>query len=148
MNDANTSQLQQLLKISKEILAEFDIDRVLTAAMDHLIELSGAERGLIILFDADGENLFQTARQLEKKDLEHPKFQISRTVIDKVKSERQPICLRNAMEDTALRKSKSVYQLKILSVICLPLIHHDHIFGVIYLDNRTVMRAFKPDTFS
>lgn len=148
MNDATSSQLQQLLKVGKEILAELDLDRVLTAAMDHLIEISGAERGIIVLFDEQGEPLFQTARRLEKKDLEHPEFQISRTIIDKVKSARQPIYLPNAMEDAALQKSKSVDLLHILSVICLPLMQGEEIFGVIYLDNRTVQGAFKPDTFT
>ena len=148
MNDVHPSQLQQLLTIGKEILAELDLDRVLIAAMDHLIEISGAERGIIVLFDAQSEPLFQTARRLEKKDIEHPKFEISRTIIEKVKTESKPIYLPNAMEDAALQKSKSVDLLRILSVICLPLVQDEQTFGVIYLDNRTVQGAFKPDIFA
>jgi Nif-specific regulatory protein len=148
MNDATSPQLQQLVKVGKEILAELEVDRVLTAAMDHLIEISGAERGIIVLFDEHGESLFQTARRLEKKDIEHPQFEISRTIIKKAKAEGQPVYLPNAMEEAALQKSKSVDSLHILSVICLPLVHDEQTFGVIYLDNRTVQGAFKPETFA
>ena len=48
------NQYQQLLKISKELLIQADIDHVLTISMDRLIEISGAERGIIILFDEAG----------------------------------------------------------------------------------------------
>jgi len=148
MNATNPSRLQQVVEIGKEILAESDIDRVLASAMDHLIEISGAERGLIILFDANGDSLFQTARQLEHEDINRPEFEISRTVLEQVKTQRQPVYLKNALEDPAMAKSKSVRQLKILSVIGLPLIYREKNFGVIYLDNRRVAGIFTPATFN
>ncbi|MGH7452836.1 MAG: sigma 54-interacting transcriptional regulator, partial [bacterium] len=148
MNDIHLSQLQQVVEIGKEILAELDIDRVLAAAMDHLIKISGAERGLIILFDATGAPLFQTARQWEREDINHPEFEISRTILEKIKSQHKPIYLKNALEDPAMAKSGSVRHLKILSVICLPLIYRGENFGVIYLDNRTVAGIFTREMFN
>lgn len=148
MNDIKTAQLQQLLTIGKEILAELDIDLVLTTAMDQLIEISAAERGIIVLFGEKGENLFQTARNLQKKDIDRPEFEISRTIINKVKSESKPMYLLNAMQEKSLQKSKSVEELKILSVMCLPLDYQGRTFGVIYLDNRTIKGAFKAQTFA
>ncbi|UCE07153.1 MAG: sigma 54-interacting transcriptional regulator [bacterium] len=142
------NQYQQLLKISKELLVQADIDHVLTISMDRLIEISGAERGIIILFDEAGESLFQTARQLEQKDIEHPEFEISRTIIEQVRSSEQPLYLPNAMEHHSMKKSNSVDELRLLSVICLPLVHQKKLFGVIYLDNRTVEGAFQSDTFA
>jgi len=146
--NGDIKQYQQLLTISKELLTQADIDPVLTLSMDRLIEISCAERGLIILFDESGECLFQTARQLEQKELEQPEFEISRTIIEQVRSREQPLYLPNAMEESSLKKSKSVDELKLLSVICLPLIHQKKLFGVIYLDNRTVEGAFQSDTFA
>ncbi|RQW02950.1 GAF domain-containing protein [candidate division KSB1 bacterium] len=132
-----------LLEISKNILAESDVDLVLTLAIDHMLELTGAERGLIILFDDKGNEIFQTARRLSKKDIEHPKFQVSFTIIHHVRSTGQPLCLQNAFEDSTLQKSESAARLKILSVICLPLLLHEKLFGVLYLDNRTVEGIFE-----
>lgn len=146
MSESNTFPIQQLLTIGKRVLAEPDVDRVLATSMDHLIEISGAERGIIILFSEAGESHFQTARNLEKKDIDRPEFEISRTIIKKVKSEGKLVYLRNALKEKALQKSKSVSRLKILSVICLPFKHEEKVFGVVYLDNRNIQGRFSPET--
>ena len=134
-----------LFQMGKRLLAESNTDRLLNLAMDQLVEISGAERGLIILFNEDGED-FQTARNLDKKDLENPDFEISHTIISRVRSTGESLCLMNALEDESLKQSASVDRLKILSVICLPLKMEGKLFGVIYLDNRTVTGAFETET--
>ena len=138
---------QKLLTIAKQLLAESTVDKLLSVALDKTIEISQAERGMIILFGDKEEILFQAARNLNQQDVEHPKFEISRTIINNVKKENQPIYLHNALEDSSFKKSSSVKRLKILSVICLPLIFEEKVFGVTYLDNRTVKGIFKQDTF-
>ncbi len=136
-----------LLDIAKHVLAEPDIDRVLATVMDAAIELTGAERGLIILFDQRGHIRFHTARNLNKEELQQPKYEISRSIIDRVRQEKQPVYLRNAREAPEFQASRSVATLKILSVICLPLFHDGEIFGAVYLDNRSVRGAFTPEQF-
>ncbi|MBN1352927.1 sigma 54-interacting transcriptional regulator [candidate division KSB1 bacterium] len=133
-------------EIGRRLLAESEVRKLLAIALDQAIEMSGAERGMIILFDSDGQNLFETARIFKNEDIAHPEFEISRTIIEKVKSEKASICLRNALADPMLGKSKSVSRLKILSVICVPLKHETNVFGVLYLDNRTVRGVFEPET--
>ena len=142
-----TAAYQQLIELGKRLLTEADLNRLLKTAIDSVIEISNAERGLIILFDENGSIQFQTARRLDKEDIEHPQFEISRTIIDKVKSSGSPINLPNALDDPEFQKRKSVDDLKILSVVCLPLKHHQHIFGVVYLDNRSVAGIFQQETY-
>ena len=60
--------------IHEYILSEPDVNQVLTIALDEVIEISKAERGLIILFDDDGAPLFQTYRNLNKVTIENPEF--------------------------------------------------------------------------
>jgi len=138
---------KQILELAKNILVETEVHRVLDKAMDHLIQLSGAERGMVILFDQAGGVLFETARNLKKEDIDNPEFQVSRTIIDKVKASSDAICLTNAFDDPSLQKSVSTKRLEILSVICLPLHHNGESFGVIYLDNRLVRGMFSPQIF-
>jgi Nif-specific regulatory protein len=148
MNDnthAKHSQLN-LLELAKELLAESDTETLLIRSMDYAIEATGAERGMIILFGNDSHVLYQTARNLNKEDIENPEFEVSRTLIERVKSTGQPICLRNALDEKGLKKSLSVFRLKILSVICLPLKQLNESFGVVYLDNRTVSGMFSEET--
>jgi Nif-specific regulatory protein len=138
---------QQIIELGKRLLAESDLNRLLKVAMDSVIEISNAERGLIILFNETGSIQFQTARSLNKNDIEHPQFEISRTIIDKVNNSGSPINLQNALENPEFQKRKSVDDLKILSVVCLPLKHIQNIFGVVYLDNRSVAGIFDQKTF-
>ena len=145
MEITDSNRLQQLLNIGKKVLAEPDIDHVLESSMDHLIEISGAERGIILLFNNHGDRHFQTARNLDKEDIENPKFEISNTIIDNVKLTGEQIFLENALREKYLDKSKSVLRLKILSVICIPLMHQEKVFGIIYLDNRTIQGRFSSE---
>jgi Nif-specific regulatory protein len=139
---------KQLFEFGTRLAGEKDVNKILAMAMDMALELAGAERGLVILFrKEDREVQFQTARRLEKKDIDNPEFEISHTIINRVKNSGEPVCLQNALETSGLKQSKSVALLKVLSVICVPLMHEDRIFGVVYLDNRKVSGIFTQDTF-
>ncbi|MDQ7065921.1 MAG: sigma 54-interacting transcriptional regulator [candidate division KSB1 bacterium] len=141
------SILENLLDIGRQVLAEEDIDRILTRAMDGAIALTQAERGFIILFDHDGGSRFHTARNLNRQDLQRPKNETSRSIIRKVQFDKKPVFLQNALEAPEFEASKSVRGLKILSVICLPLLHAGELIGAVYLDNRSFRGIFSPEMF-
>ena len=146
----NSDQFEVYKKISeigKSLITEPEVEKILISAMDTMIELSSAERGIIILFDNEGKILFETARYLDKQDLKNPEFEISRSIIEKVRKDGHEVFLRNALDESSFNKSHSIVRLKILSVICLPLKHKDKIFGVVYLDNRSVLGVFKEKNY-
>jgi len=140
--------LQCFLEISKEIITESDISSVLTIALDNAMEITQAERGMIILYNNDGEILFQSLRNLKKEELKNPEFEISWTIINKVKSDENMIHLDNALKHQKQKKycDTSTARLKILSIICIPLRHKGEIFGSIYLDKRTIQDSFAHET--
>ncbi len=138
---------EKLLAIGKQVLAESDLDRVLEVAMDEAIAATGAQRGMVILFDDAGEPRFQTARNLRKQDIDHPEFETSRTIIQRTRTEGEPIYLPNALEDKRLDRSESVMQLRILSVLSLPLKDDGRVFGLAYLDSRSIGGLFSEETF-
>ncbi|MBN2354733.1 sigma 54-interacting transcriptional regulator [candidate division KSB1 bacterium] len=148
MNNIEPAQhvYKKIFELCKGLVGEADVESLLPSAMDGLVALAQAERGMIILFDQKGEIIFETARNLEKNDLDHPRFEISRTIIERVCSSGSPLFFPNALREKSLSESDSVHRLKILSVICLPLIHDQTVFGVIYLDNRTVKGIFTRET--
>ena len=131
-----------LFHIGKKILAQADLDSLLRLAMDTLIDQVKAERGLILLFDQRGRVRFQTARNLSQQDLGNPVFEISRTLIDRVRQSGQAICVKNALNDAHLSKNQSIVRLNILSVICLPMCKEGEVFGAVYLDHRRVRGIF------
>ncbi len=139
--------LQRLLEICKLVLAESTIDCILNVALDYFIEVSGAERGMMFFVDECEALSLEAARNLQKTDIDHPALEISRNIIAKVKSAREPIYLRHTLDEPAPEKSQSTSRLKNLSIICLPLRHEKYCFGVAYLDKRTNAGAFTPDKF-
>jgi Nif-specific regulatory protein len=138
--------LERLLELGKSVLAESDLDRVLTAAIDGVIELCGAERGMILLFDPDGEAVVETARNLKREDIERPAFEVSRTILDKVRREGEPYWHPNVLEDPTMGHRASVLRLMILSVVCQPIRDGERILGVVYLDNRSAEGVFTEET--
>ena len=52
------------LQVLDSLLSESDVNRVLQIGIDNVIDISKAERGMILLFDAEGKILFETARNL------------------------------------------------------------------------------------
>ena len=136
----------RLLEIGKRVLAESDVRRVLTVALDGVVELCGAERGMILLFDPGGAALFEEARGLGQKDIEKPEFEVSRTILERVRNEGTAFWSPNVLEDPGLAGRGSVLRLQILSVICLPIRHDGDVFGLVYLDNRRMAGIFTAET--
>jgi len=138
--------LERLLELGKSVLAESDLDRMLTAAIDGVIELCGAERGMILLFGPDGEVLVETARNLRREDVERPELEVSRTILAKVRAEGEPFWHPNVLDDPSLGHKASVLRLLILSVICQPIRDGGRTVGVVYLDNRSAEAVFTGET--
>ncbi len=136
--------LERLLEIGKLVLAERDLDSVLSRALDGLIELCGAERGIIVLEEERGPR-FEAARHLDRQDIERPEFEVSRSVLDKVRREGRGFWSPNVLEDPSVGERQSVLRLRILSVICLPILHEGERLGLIYLDNRKATGVFSPE---
>ncbi len=137
--------LAQFYDLAGDMLAESDVGKIIAIFIDRFIVFSKAERGMVILFDKNDRPIFQVAHHFDH-DIKHPEYEISRTIIDRVKREKAPLCLRNALENDDF-DSNSVARLKILSVMCFPLLHDQDCFGVVYLDNRSVRAIFKDEQF-
>ncbi len=140
------STYRTLFEIGKALVAETEISRLLPLAMDKVIEQAKAQRGMIMVYGGDGEILFEAARHLDKKDIAHPDFEISRTIIQKVRESGQPVVIQNALADPQFVGSESVARLRLLSVACAPLVVKDESFGVIYIDNRDLTAVFDEST--
>lgn len=140
------STYRTLFEIGKALVAETDLDTLLPILMDKVIEQTGAERGMITVLGDRGELLFETARHLDKKDLEKPEFEISRTIIQSVLQSGEYAVIKNALDDPLFTASASISRLQLLSVACAPLRESGRSFGVIYIDNRDLTGVFEEDT--
>ncbi len=128
--------LLALAGIGQVINSSLEPDDVLRIVMDTIVRLTGAERGFLMLRDDQGELSIRMARNLEQKTLEDAEFAFSRTVVNRVIAEGQPVLTTNAQRDPRFDKEDSIIALNLRSILCVPLKVKDELTGVIYADNR------------
>ncbi|MBC7249152.1 MAG: GAF domain-containing protein [Anaerolineae bacterium] len=130
-------QLSALYEVTQLINSTLDLEEVLKRVMDTIIELTGAERGFLMLIDEEtGELEFKVAREMDRKTIDDSSFQISRTIVRQVASDGVPIVTTNAQADPRFRAQESVVSYSLRSILCVPLRVKDKITGVVYADNR------------
>ena len=128
--------LHALADIGQIINSSLDLSEVLRIVMDTIVRLTGAERGFLMLRNDNGELQMRVARNWEQESIQNADFAISRTVIDRVVEESQPIVTTNAIEDPRFGGQDSIIAYNLRSILCVPLTVKDELIGVIYADNR------------
>lgn len=129
-------QLQALAGIGSVVNSSLDLTTVLNEVMDTIIKLTGAERGFLMLRNAEGGLDFRTARNVDRETLQASSFEISRTIVDRVARTGEAVATTNAQEDPRFGKQESVVAFNLRSILCVPLKVKGEITGVIYADNR------------
>ncbi len=138
-------RLAALYEVSRVIGSSLDLNEVLTQVMDAIIQLTGAERGFLMLIDEEGELEVKAARNMARETLDEDEFAISRSVIRTVAETGQPVLTTNATTDPRFSGKASVVTHNLRSIQCVPLRARGEIIGVIYVDNRVRAGAFSAD---
>jgi len=142
---AASSHWERLLEINKRLNLEYDVKRLLEYIMDSAILLTGAERGFLLLEDAatDREALeIKVARNIDQENIRNVRLKISHSIARRVIESGEAALTIDAMEDDRYAQQLSVHDLKLRSVLCLPMRSSGKVLGAIYLDNRFQRAAF------
>jgi transcriptional regulator with GAF, ATPase, and Fis domain len=110
--------------------------------VDHLVEVSGAERGFLVLVGADGTPGAQVARNFEQQDVQAPEVAFSTSLVRKVVATGEPILTANAVEDARFADNLSLNAIRARSVLVLPFRVRGATIGALYVDNRLQKGAF------
>jgi len=131
------AHLATLYEITRTLNSSLDLDEVLHNIMDRVIEVTGAERGFLMLCDDQQDELeFQVARGIDRSDLASPAFQVSTTIIREVKQSRKALLTDNAQYDERFQRGESIMVLGLRSILCVPILVKDRFIGLVYVDNR------------
>jgi serine phosphatase RsbU (regulator of sigma subunit)/DNA-binding response OmpR family regulator len=127
------------------------LDDLLALVVDTAIELTGAERGFIMLRELNGSLQFRCARSRHKHSLDGSCFQTSRRIPEEVHRTGRPIFVKDLDHGTGAEWHESTRQIGLHSISCVPLRYvplHDEanpsesrcaeIIGVLYLDSASV----------
>ncbi len=127
--------LRSVLEINKRIVRERSEKRLLSMIMDAAIDLTGAERGFLLLVVKDGLRV-SVAHNLDGNPLTNPEMEISRTIARHAIAKRRAVLSDDAGADERWSGMESVVALRLRSVLSVPLVTEKGVLGALYLDNR------------
>ena len=137
--------LRRLHDIARRLATESEVRALLPAIVDGAIELTDAERGFLVLVDAEGGKRrrirVEAARGFARETLQAGLSKVSRTVVERVIERRAPL-VTSREEDQDVVQLSSVRGRHVLSIACMPLLLRGEVLGVLYLDHRFSAEAF------
>lgn len=139
-------RLALLYRLSQLFNSTLDLDQVLNHVIDEVLTAVRGERGFVMLREAGGPLTFRVARGMDRETIESPQFQVSRGVVEQVAHDGQPVLTSDARSDDRFSMRRSVVDLGLRSILCVPLITKGRVLGVVYVDNRLQAGLFgQPD---
>jgi signal transduction histidine kinase len=145
---ANALRFEALYNVSRILGTSLEPDVVLAQVMDAVIQLTGAERGFIMLRDDDGDVRLKIGRNFDQQTLNADQASYSRTIVNMVMDKGEAILTTNAVEDPRFQTGASILSQGMRSIMACPLRARGIIIGVAYVENRVVAGLFGPDDLS
>jgi len=139
---AREEERESLLKELTLVLSCTAGDRLLQLALDAVIRLSRAERGYLLLERNGREQEIAAARNMQRGTVDDPAGKISRRIVSAVLDSRRSVRLDDALNNESFSGVESVKRLKLLSILCVPILAGDDAIGAIYLENRKLTGVF------
>jgi transcriptional regulator with GAF, ATPase, and Fis domain len=133
--DPEAQSLYRVLELNKRLSTEPDLGRLLEAILDAAVELTGAERGFLLMPGRDGLEA-RAAREIGSGDARDPHEQFSRSIAESVLLDGEAVVTVDAAGDERFNEFISIHELKIRSVACVPVGYRGQVLGVLYLENR------------
>ncbi|HEV8321210.1 MAG TPA: adenylate/guanylate cyclase domain-containing protein [Myxococcota bacterium] len=127
-------------ELNQAVGLEPDVDKLLTRILDETFKLLPANRGVILLVDPDTQEL--VPRAIKQKGSADENIILSTTIINEVVQNKAAVLTSDAMVDSRFSGAHSIIMQGIRSTMCVPMIHHDELMGIVHLDSRIATNAF------
>jgi transcriptional regulator with GAF, ATPase, and Fis domain len=139
--DPAATAVQRLADFLPALARENDTERALAIILDAIIEVTHADKGFVIVVNA-GAPIVQVARNFKRQDVDDAVERLSDSIVSKVLQTRTAIIVSDALNDAQFNASASVLNLKLCSVMCVPLIRRGELYGAVYVGNDRVANLF------
>ncbi|HYH06536.1 MAG TPA: adenylate/guanylate cyclase domain-containing protein [Thermoanaerobaculia bacterium] len=124
---------QVLVQVARALLESDDLNSLLNTVMDMIFKYLPVERGLIILFDEEGNPVPKLTKFIDGADAQD--IPISRTILKMVAEQQVALMTSNALEDARLLGGKSIAIHGIRSAMCVPLWNRNRVIGAVQVDS-------------
>jgi GAF domain-containing protein len=129
--------------IDEAVTSKESPDDVLEAGLHAVVEAVECERGFIMLYDSNFDELNVFAAHNIDPDTLSTTAEVSQTIINNVYEEEKPVMSSNALDDPRFSEKSSVVISGLRSILCVPIIAEQGLVGLVYLDNRLRIGAFE-----
>ncbi len=155
--EANAAQLagvRKLHEFSEKLMTMKNLDELLEAMLDAVIDVTGAEKGLVLLLDdaygsdgspsgQPGKPVIRASRHVSREALTDKTGAISDSIVRRVLDSGRPLIVSDALSDDVFRTSESVVAMRLSSVMCAPLVSQGQVTGALYVGNDRVKGLFQ-----
>ncbi|HKY62329.1 MAG TPA: sigma 54-interacting transcriptional regulator [bacterium] len=143
--------INSLSALSRELLREEDMERVLNRLMDTAMNLSRAENGFLVLRSESEEGPIPgfrvaVARNVNREKLKTEEYAFSLSAVKEAMRTGEPVLTDNALSDPRFLEAKSVQLLELTSILALPIHGPRGVLGAFYLDHRFEAGLFEEET--
>ncbi len=145
ISDVEAVQLEaygKMVAFSRKLVGKDSLDDLLTALLDAVIELTRADKGMLILLEG-GSLQVKAARNLKKENIADAVEKVSDSIVARVVQSKEPLIVSDALNDEEFKTSASVINLKLCSVMAAPLMEKGDLFGILYVGNDNVVNLFE-----
>jgi serine/threonine-protein kinase PknK len=160
--DPGRAALLRILELNKEMARATRPETLPDRILDAAIELAGAERGFLIqrtrpgsvpAVPADPESGAASgedspnwevvaARNIDRENVRKGLRKVSRSITTRVLETGEPFRSDDAINDETIQARASIAELKLRSVLCVPLRVGDQVRGCLHVDNRFAQGQF------
>ncbi|NUP10836.1 MAG: sigma 54-interacting transcriptional regulator, partial [Polyangiaceae bacterium] len=127
---------RRLLGLVARTLRERDEERVIETALDEAVSMTRAEHAFLLRKKENGRPTVEAARNFDRETIQNSRFRFSKSVAERVLASGEPVMAASAPTDPTLAQSRSVLDLGLLSILCVPIRGDGGIIGALYLDHR------------
>ncbi len=135
-------QYQTLYKVSKILNSAVYESTLVKSILDLVIKVINAERGLVVKYDEENNNFAIIAARNVQQETISDLSEFSSGVLQKVIDNKEPCLYHDVQNDPNVSQFVSLQLYNIKSIIGVPIIRNDKIWGVILADSRANRKEF------
>jgi len=136
-----------ILSAAQTVTSELVLEKMLDGMIRVVLETAFAQRGLLLL-PRDGQLTVAAARHIEvtgsapsgASDTDY-----ASSIVEYVQRTRYPVVVRDAMTDGRFNADPYIQANQPRSILCLAMVHRNHLAAILYLENNLVAAAFTPN---
>ncbi len=133
--------LRDVMRLAREVTSILDLQPLLQTVIEAFVEITAAERGSLLLFDAQGELELSASHGTAAGQVDSGTFAIPHSTIRSVADSANALYVEDVLTQGSVGIRDSIHLLQLRSYACLPLVASGRVLGVCYTDSRKPGRA-------